>query len=56
MVPVAKLLLMGILIISSIKAAAGASMPKALKLNDQQLPELYFYSNESKFVGVLNCK
>ena len=51
MVPVAKLLLMGILIVSSIKAAAGESMPKALTLSDQQLQKMYFYSNENKICG-----
>ena len=51
MVPIAKLLLMGILIVSSIKAASDASMRKALTLNDRQLPKLYFYSNESKICG-----
>ena len=43
------LLLMGLLIVSSNKAAAtGTSMPKALMVNEQ-LPGQYFYSNESKF-------
>ena len=56
MVPIAKLLLMGILIVSSIKVASDASMCKALTLNDRQLPKLYFYSNERKIVGVLNRK
>ena len=48
---IAKLLLMGILIVNSIKAVSGASMHKTLTLNDQQLPKLYIYSNESKICG-----